>query len=147
MAEALSSRGGPLPEAFADAIADVRGRLAPLGRRFEYFLTTGSTNDIAASHAAAGDHEGAVFVAAAQTAGRGRRGRTWFSPPGAGLYVSTILRPARANDRERATHQRKIRFSKSTQMRLSLRQSYVRQTAGRCWYTPQRRVPGSLCQQ
>ena len=32
------------------------------------------------------------MVAAAQTAGRGRFGRTWFSPPGAGLYVSTVIR-------------------------------------------------------
>jgi BirA family biotin operon repressor/biotin-[acetyl-CoA-carboxylase] ligase len=67
-----------------------------------YFSTIGSTNDVAARHAAAGDHECAVFVADAQTSGRGRRGRTWFSPPGAGLYVSTILRPSRARERERA---------------------------------------------
>jgi BirA family transcriptional regulator, biotin operon repressor / biotin---[acetyl-CoA-carboxylase] ligase len=77
--------------------------LAPLGRTFEFFPTIGSTNDVAAQHAASGDHEGAVFVADAQTSGRGRRGRTWFSPPGAGLYVSTILRPGRSSDRERAT--------------------------------------------
>ena len=44
-----------------------------------------------------------MFVADAQTSGRGRRGRTWFSPPGAGLYVSTILRPGRSRERERAT--------------------------------------------
>src|SRR5207244_728653 len=46
---------------------------------------------------------GCVFVADAQTSGRGRRGRTWFSPPGAGLYVSAILSPARSRDAERAT--------------------------------------------
>lgn len=39
-----------------------------------------------------------------QTAGRGRRGRTWFSPPGSGLYVSVVLMPARARvDPTRAT--------------------------------------------
>ena len=96
-------RGGPLPAELADAVSSVVARLAPLGRRFEFFPTVGSTNDVAAQHAAAGDHEGAVFVADAQTAGRGRRGRTWFSPPGAGLYVSTILRPAGSAERERAT--------------------------------------------
>ena len=42
-------------------------------------------------------------MADAQTSGRGRRGRTWFSPPQAGLYVSTILAPSRSIDRERAT--------------------------------------------
>ena len=31
-----------------------------------------------------------------QTAGRGRRGREWFSPPGSGLYVSIVLTPGRA---------------------------------------------------
>ena len=39
---------------------------------------------------------GLVIVADEQTAGRGRRGHTWFSPPGAGLYVSVVLAPATA---------------------------------------------------
>jgi len=95
--------GGPLPSELADAVVAVYARLAPLGSRFEFFPSIGSTNDVAAHHAAAGDHEGAVFVADAQTSGRGRRGRAWFSPAGAGLYVSTILRPSRSRDRDRAT--------------------------------------------
>lgn len=37
--------------------------------------------------------EGTVIVADAQTAGRGRRGRTWHSPPGAGLWCTVVLRP------------------------------------------------------
>ena len=37
-----------------------------------------------------------MIVANAQTAGRGRLGRTWVSPPGSGLYVSVVLAPARA---------------------------------------------------
>jgi BirA family biotin operon repressor/biotin-[acetyl-CoA-carboxylase] ligase len=59
---------------------------------------TGSTNDVAARLP-----EGAVVVADRQTSGRGRRGRTWFSPPGTGLYVSVVLAPSRAKDRTRAT--------------------------------------------
>lgn len=98
-----SSRSTELPRNFADAIAELEAPLAPLGSRFEFYPTIGSTNDVAAMHAASGDHEGAVFVADAQTRGRGRRGRVWFSPPGAGLYVSTILRPSRSRDRDRAT--------------------------------------------
>jgi len=48
--------------------------------------------------------EGLVVVADEQTAGRGRRGHTWFSPPGAGLYVSVVLAPAAARvDPARAT--------------------------------------------
>src|SRR5688572_10277777 len=35
-------------------------------------------------------------MASAQTAGRGRFGRSWFSPPGAGLYVSVVCRDRRA---------------------------------------------------
>ena len=47
---------------------------------------------------------GAVVVAGEQTAGRGRRGHTWFSPPGSGLYVSVVLAPSRARvDPARAT--------------------------------------------
>jgi BirA family biotin operon repressor/biotin-[acetyl-CoA-carboxylase] ligase len=55
-----------------------------------YFDTIGSTNDVAMARAV----EGLVVVADAQTAGRGRRGHTWFSPPGSGLYVSVVLSPA-----------------------------------------------------
>ncbi len=40
--------------------------------------------------------KGTMVVAAAQTAGRGRLGRSWYSPPGAGLYVSLVFRSAAA---------------------------------------------------
>ena len=43
-----------------------------------------------------------MVVADQQTAGRGRRGRSWFSPPGAGLYVSAVVAPSRAADPGRA---------------------------------------------
>ena len=36
------------------------------------------------------------MIANEQTSGRGRRGHTWFSPPGSGLYVSVVLAPASA---------------------------------------------------
>jgi BirA family transcriptional regulator, biotin operon repressor / biotin---[acetyl-CoA-carboxylase] ligase len=86
----------PLPAELADAIADRRPRLGTFGERVVYYETTGSTNDVAASLAANGVGEGVVVIADAQTAGRGRRGRAWFSPPAAGLYVSVILAPGRA---------------------------------------------------
>jgi BirA family biotin operon repressor/biotin-[acetyl-CoA-carboxylase] ligase len=54
---------------------------------------TTSTNDEAARLAEAGAPEGTWVVADAQTAGRGRRGRVWVSPPGAGLYLSVVFRP------------------------------------------------------
>lgn len=52
----------------------------------------GSTNDEAARLARAGARHGTVVIAERQTAGRGRDGRVWQSPPG-GLYLSAILRP------------------------------------------------------
>jgi BirA family biotin operon repressor/biotin-[acetyl-CoA-carboxylase] ligase len=52
-----------------------------------------STNDRALALAAAGRPEGTSVLAELQRAGRGRRGRAWFSPPAAGLYLSVIVRP------------------------------------------------------
>ncbi len=40
-----------------------------------------------------GAKEGTTVIAREQTAGRGRLGRVWRSPPGAGLYMSLVLRP------------------------------------------------------
>jgi BirA family transcriptional regulator, biotin operon repressor / biotin---[acetyl-CoA-carboxylase] ligase len=54
---------------------------------------TGSTNDDARALARAGAPEGSVVLAARQTAGRGRLGRSWTSP-GGGVYLSAVLRPA-----------------------------------------------------
>src|SRR5258708_2203877 len=64
------------------------------GRRLHWLDTTTSTNDVAAHLPGRGAAEGTTVAGDAQTAGRGRLGRTWFSPPGAGLYVSIILRPS-----------------------------------------------------
>lgn len=52
-----------------------------------------STNDEAKALARAGAVAGTVVTAAAQTNGRGTKGRGWDSPPGLGLYVSVILKP------------------------------------------------------
>lgn len=49
--------------------------------------------DVAAAAIATGAAEGTVVVADEQTAGRGRRGHEWQSPPGAGLYLSIVFRP------------------------------------------------------
>ncbi|HUQ86641.1 MAG TPA: biotin--[acetyl-CoA-carboxylase] ligase [Vicinamibacterales bacterium] len=52
-----------------------------------------STMDTASALAHDGARHGVVIVADEQTAGRGRRGATWQSPSGAGLYLSFIARP------------------------------------------------------
>jgi BirA family transcriptional regulator, biotin operon repressor / biotin---[acetyl-CoA-carboxylase] ligase len=56
---------------------------------------TGSTNADLLAEAAMAAPEGVVLVAEAQSAGRGRMGRSWVSPPGAALTFSVLLRPAR----------------------------------------------------
>lgn len=54
---------------------------------------TASTNDVVREQARKGAAGGFLVAAARQTAGRGRLGRTWESPPNRGLYVSILLRP------------------------------------------------------
>ncbi len=54
---------------------------------------TDSTNLQAKLLAERGAPEGALVIAEKQTAGRGRRGRSWVSPPGGGLWFSFVLRP------------------------------------------------------
>jgi BirA family biotin operon repressor/biotin-[acetyl-CoA-carboxylase] ligase len=58
--------------------------------------STGSTMDVASKLAHEGAPHGVVIGADEQTAGRGRRGTTWVSPPLAGLYFSLITRPSAA---------------------------------------------------
>jgi BirA family biotin operon repressor/biotin-[acetyl-CoA-carboxylase] ligase len=86
----------PVPEEFLRALAATTHRRGAFGTSLYYFLETGSTNDIAASLAEQGAPQGTIVLAGRQTAGRGRFSRAWFSPPGAGLYVSVICRDPRA---------------------------------------------------
>ena len=64
-----------------------------VGRRVVRLGRVGSTMDEAARLAAAGEPEGTVVVAAEQTAGRGRAGRSWHVPAGTALLCSALLRP------------------------------------------------------
>ena len=86
----------PLPEDFERALRATISRRGAFGEPTIFFSETGSTNDVAATLAERGAPEGATVVALAQTAGRGRLGRQWFSPAGAGLYVSVLCRSPRA---------------------------------------------------
>lgn len=64
-----------------------------LGRTVHYFEALESTNVTAFKLAAEGATHGEVVIAEAQSAGKGRRGRSWVSLPHANLYASAILRP------------------------------------------------------
>ena len=63
-----------------------------LGRRIELHERLDSTNREAVALGQAGVEHGTLVLADAQTAGRGRMARTWFSPPGTNLYASLVIR-------------------------------------------------------
>ncbi len=87
-AKARAASGSLTPEA-------IRAGLASrwLGRELRCLARTDSTMRDAADWALAGAPHGAAVIADEQTAGRGRLGRSFFSPPGANLYTSIVLRP------------------------------------------------------
>ena len=68
-------------------------RAGSLWREVRVVTETGSTNADVLAMARKGAREGVVLAAEAQTTGRGRLGRRWTSPPGAGLTFSVLLQP------------------------------------------------------
>jgi BirA family biotin operon repressor/biotin-[acetyl-CoA-carboxylase] ligase len=62
-------------------------------RRIEYRERVGSTNDLARQLGVGGAPEATLVIADEQIAGRGRMGRAWWSPPGAAIAMSLLLRP------------------------------------------------------
>ncbi len=72
----------------------LRQLLTPLGAAdVRYLPRTGSTNDDAFAWAAQGAADFSLVLADEQTAGRGRLGRRWLTPPGSALAFSLIVRP------------------------------------------------------
>ncbi len=68
-------------------------------RRFpiQVFDSLSSTNDSILEAGESDAPEGTTYIARSQSRGRGRAGRAWWSPPGAGLWMSTLLRPSRSS--------------------------------------------------
>lgn len=64
-----------------------------IGNPRQHFKITSSTNAIAHQWAQEGAPHGAIVTAEEQSAGVGRRGRTWISAPNKGVYLSIVLRP------------------------------------------------------
>jgi BirA family biotin operon repressor/biotin-[acetyl-CoA-carboxylase] ligase len=83
-----------MPLELADPLRQAGARIAPLARRVLWYPEATSTNDLASRLAEDGAEEGTLVVADRQTAGRGRMGRQWASPPGVGIYATVVLRPA-----------------------------------------------------
>lgn len=77
----------------ADAIHAFLPPDSLVGSDIHVFQETNSTSDIVERLARDGAREGTVVFAEAQTKGRGRLGRKWFSPNREGLLCSILLRP------------------------------------------------------
>lgn len=82
----------PVPDDVSRALEATASRRGCFGDPIFFLTETRSTNDVAGALAERGASEGTTVFASSQSAGRGRFGRTWFSPPLAGLYVSIVCR-------------------------------------------------------
>lgn len=61
--------------------------------RLVVYPSLDSTNTRIKEYAAQGEPEGLVVIAQEQSLGRGRMGRSFYSPPASGIYISILLRP------------------------------------------------------
>ena len=82
-----------IPDELAAPLAAWQERRPDARLDVRWHASASSTMDLAAALAAENAPHGVVVVAGEQTAGRGRRGTTWVSPPCAGLYFSFVARP------------------------------------------------------
>lgn len=94
--DAVPSRGyrlASVPDILSEE--EIRNSLdtTVFGSRLVCLETTASTNAAAFRLAEEGAPEGCVVVADTQSAGKGRLGRVWLSPPSVNLYCSVVLRP------------------------------------------------------
>lgn len=100
--EAVQNRGYRLiscPEVLSYAEIASRLQTKWAGRNLYYYDETGSTNTDVKRLAEEGAPHGTLVVADKQTAGRGRKGRSWQSPAGTTICMSLLLRPEFAPDR------------------------------------------------
>ena len=97
----LAGESGKLSEGGIRAILKGKGFSCPpkgekelwIGRDIQVLDSVPSTNSLAKQEAQKGAEHGKVIIAREQTSGRGRSGRTFFSPRDMGIYFSVILRP------------------------------------------------------
>lgn len=94
--EAVTNRGYRLtnPETMYNKRELEQGlKTKTMGQSIYFYEETDTTNNRARELAQEGAPEGTLVVAEKQTAGRGRRGKVWESPPGTGIWMSLVLRP------------------------------------------------------
>ncbi len=83
---------GPAPRLCPDQI-EWELHTRRVGRRVAVWRRVASTNDVAARAAQSTANDGLVVLAEEQTAGRGRRGRSWVAPPSSALLMSVLIFP------------------------------------------------------
>lgn len=90
-----ATREGYTLAANSDVLSEPRLRsyVQTQGLTFTLYKSIESTNACAKQLALSGAPEGAVVLSEMQTAGRGRGGKSFYSPAGTGLYMSILLRP------------------------------------------------------
>lgn len=94
--EAVSNKGYRLlSEPDILSADEIKSRLDTryMGQDLHYYDSTDSTNIRIRRLAEEGAADGALAVSDMQTAGRGRRGRSWLSPSGMNIYMSLLLKP------------------------------------------------------
>jgi BirA family biotin operon repressor/biotin-[acetyl-CoA-carboxylase] ligase len=94
--ESSPAKGYLLVESPDLCIADLKKNIAAtkkIGHELFFYDSVPSTNMVAMELASQGCPDGTVVISDAQTAGKGRLGRSWSSPPGKNLYMSIVLRP------------------------------------------------------
>lgn len=82
-----------VPDTFIPLEINYNLKTKILGKNIFSYRAIKSTNDLAYRLAEQKAPEGTLIVADKQTAGKGRLGRKWFSPPNRGIWMSLILRP------------------------------------------------------
>jgi BirA family biotin operon repressor/biotin-[acetyl-CoA-carboxylase] ligase len=94
--ESLPAKGYLLVKSPDLCIPDLKNNISAskkIGRELFLYESVPSTNTVAMDLASQGCPDGTVVISDAQTAGKGRLGRSWSSPPGKNLYMSIVLRP------------------------------------------------------
>lgn len=94
--EAVPSRGYQListPDILSEDEIREKLQTTIIGSKLVCLAETVSTNSDAFRLAEEGAIEGTAVIADCQSAGKGRMGRVWSSPPGRNLYCSVVLRP------------------------------------------------------
>lgn len=100
--EAVTNRGYRLagvPDTVAEEEVASRLQTERMGRQIKYFSRIDSTNQYAKRIAEEGASDGTLIIADEQTAGKGRSGRTWVTPPSEAIAFTLLLRPKLSPDR------------------------------------------------